>query len=99
VLLCSLCSWLLRSFSAVTARAGTSSSPECHQARNVINPGRDKRGVQRFRCRDCRRTFHDCRRTLHKAEDARRYTADFRASVLAAYPERASMRGVCRVFA
>ncbi len=61
------------------------------QSQNVIKHGRDKRGVQRFRC-------HDCRRTFHKAEDDRSYTADFRAQVLAAYQERASMRGVCRVF-
>jgi transposase-like protein len=59
------------------------------QSQNVIKHGRDKRGVQRFRC-------HDCRRTFHKPEDDRSYTADFRAQVLAAYQERASMRGVCR---
>lgn len=32
------------------------------QSQNVIKHGRDKRGAQRFRC-------HDCRRTFHKAED------------------------------
>ncbi len=62
----------------------------CH-SQNVIKHGRDKRGIQRFRC-------HDCRRTFHKAEDDRSYTADFRAQVLAAYQERASMRGIARVF-
>ncbi len=61
------------------------------QSQKLIKHGRDKRGVQRFRC-------HDCRRTFHKAEDDRSYTADFRAQVLAAYQERASMRGVCRIF-
>lgn len=32
------------------------------QSQNVIKHGRDKRGDKRFRC-------HDCRRTFHKAED------------------------------
>ena len=58
---------------------------------NVIKHGRDRRGVQRFRCRDCGRTFQ-------KPEADRRYTDAFRAQVLAAYQERASMRGVSRVF-
>ena len=61
------------------------------QSNNVIKHGRDKRGVQRFR-------GHDCRHTFHKPEDDRGYAADFRAQVLAAYQERASMRGVCRIF-
>ena len=34
------------------------------QNNNVIKHGRDKRGVQRFRC-------HDCRHTFHKPEDDR----------------------------
>ncbi len=61
------------------------------QSRNVIKHGRDKRSVQRFRCRDCARTFQ-------KPEADRGYTPAFRAQVLAAYQERASMRGVSRVF-
>jgi len=61
------------------------------QSRNVIKHGRDRRDVQRFRCRDCRRTFQ-------KPADDRGYTPAFRAQVLAAYHERASMRGVSRVF-
>ena len=61
------------------------------QSQNVIKHGRDKRTVQRFRCRDCARTFQ-------KPADDRGYTDAFRAQVLAAYHERASMRGVSRVF-
>ncbi len=61
------------------------------QSQNVIKHGRDKRNVQRFRCRDCQRTFQ-------KPEQDRSYTPAFRAQVLAAYQERASMRGVARVF-
>ncbi len=61
------------------------------RSRNVIKHGRDKRAVQRFRCRDCGRTFQ-------KPEADRGYTPAFRAQVLAAYQERASMRGVCRIF-
>ena len=38
-------------------------------------------------CRDCRRTFQ-------KPEADRGYTPAFRALVLAAYHERASMRGI-----
>ena len=63
----------------------------CRHCQNVIKHGRDRRAVQRFRCRDCARTFQ-------KPEDDRGYTAAFRARVLAAYHERASMRGVSRVF-
>ena len=61
------------------------------QSNNVIKHGRDRRNVQRFRCRDCERTFQ-------KPEEDRSYTPAFRAQVLAAYQERASMRGVSRVF-
>lgn len=61
------------------------------QSNNVIKHGRDKRNVQRFRC-------HDCGRTFQKPEADRSYTPAFRAQVLAAYHERASMRGVSRVF-
>ena len=61
------------------------------QSQNVIKHGRGKRAVQRFRCRDCGRTFQ-------KPEADRSYTAAFRAQVLAAYQERASMRGISRVF-
>jgi len=61
------------------------------QSQNVIKHGRDKRGVQRFLC-------HDCRATFQKPADDRSYTEGFKGQVLAAYQERASMRGVSRVF-
>ncbi len=65
----------------------------CRQCRshNVIKHGRDKRGVQRFLC-------HDCHATFQKLEDDRSYTEDFKSQVLASYHERASMRGVSRIF-
>jgi|GEM_PF-1323548 len=65
--------------------------PQLIEFQNVIKHGRDKRDTQRFRCRDCGRTFQ-------KPEADRSYTPAFRAQVLAAYHERASMRGVSRVF-
>ena len=61
------------------------------QGQSAIKHGRDKHAVQRFRCRDCGRI-------IQQPETDRRYTAAFRVQVLAAYQERASMRGVCRVF-
>ena len=84
-------------------------------SQNVIKHGRDRRGVQRFRCRDCGRTFQkpeaDRRYTdafraqvlaaytdAFRAQVLAAYTDAFRAQVLAAYQERASMRGVSRVF-
>ncbi len=62
------------------------------RSNNIIKHGRDRRAIQRFRCRDCGRTFQ-------KPEDDRSHTPAFRAQVLAAYQERASMRGIARVFA
>ena len=63
------------------------------QSRKVFKGGRDKRGTQRFLCRDCKRSFH-------KAEDDcnRNHTAAFRAQVMAAYQEGASMPVVCQAF-
>ena len=59
------------------------------QSQNVIKHGRDINDCQRFRCRDCRRTF----RQMPKS---RSRSVKFQKLVLAAYQERASMRGVCR---
>ena len=64
------------------------------QSQNVIRHGKDKAGRQRYRCHDCRRTFQGAQEQVgHRAR-----RAAFRAQVLAAYHERASMRGVSRVF-
>jgi transposase-like protein len=59
---------------------------------NVIRHGRDKSDRQRSLC-------HDCDRTFRERLGTRAHSAEFRERVLAAYRERASMRGVCRIFA
>ena len=61
------------------------------QSQNVIRHGKDGGGRQRYRCQDCRHTFQ-------QQHSPRRHSAAFQQRVLAAYQERASMRGVCRVF-
>jgi len=62
---------------------------EC-RSQNVIRFGRTASGFARFRCKDCHVTFSD-------APD-RKPTEAFKEQVLAAYHERASMRGIARVF-
>ncbi len=64
------------------------------QSQNVIRHGKDKADRQRYRCHDCRRTFQDAQEQASRR--ARR--AETQARALAAYQERASMRGVCRLF-
>jgi transposase-like protein len=61
------------------------------QSQNVIRHGTDANGTQRYRC-------HDCRRTFREQPKSRTQPEEFQATVLAAYQERASMRGVCRLF-
>ncbi len=61
------------------------------QSENVIRHGTDKADRQRYLC-------HDCARTFREQPGTRAHSAKFRARVLAAYHERASLRGVCRVF-
>ncbi len=63
--------------------------PECG-SQAVIRFGRTTGGHARFRCKDCRVTFSD-------APD-RSHLEAFKEQVLAAYQERASMRGIARVF-
>lgn len=66
---------------------------ECRHCRsqNAIRHGQDAKGTQRFLC-------HDCKRTFRERPGTRAHPEDFKARVLAAYHERCSMRGVCRVF-
>ena len=64
--------------------------PECDSP-SVIRHGRTPQTTQRFRCRRCARTF------INPA-DQRGYSQAFKEQVLAAYQERASMRGISRVF-
>lgn len=61
------------------------------QSQNVIRHGKDTTGRQRFLC-------HDCRRTFREKPKSRSRSAEFQKQALAAYQERASMRGVCRLF-
>ena len=60
------------------------------QSQNVIRHGKDASGTQRYRC-------HDCTRTFRQQPKSRTRPQEFQATVLAAYQERASMRGVCRI--
>ncbi|MGI4791049.1 MAG: IS1/IS1595 family N-terminal zinc-binding domain-containing protein [Janthinobacterium lividum] len=62
----------------------------CH-SQNVIRHGKDMADRQRFRC-------HDCHRTFLQQPNPRTHSVAFQQRVLAAYQERASMRGVCRLF-
>ncbi len=61
------------------------------QSQNVIRHGKDKTDRQRYLC-------HDCRRTFREKPQSRSHSEEFQNKVLAAYRERASMRGVCRIF-
>ncbi len=64
--------------------------PDCDSPR-VIGHGTTPQGTQRFRGKDCKRTF------INPA-DQRGYSQAFKGQVLAAYQERASMGGIARVF-
>jgi insertion element IS1 protein InsB len=61
------------------------------QSEKVIRHGQDGAERQRYLC-------HDCGRTFRERPGTRAHSPQFRARVLAAYQERASMRGVCRIF-
>ena len=60
------------------------------QSEQVIRFGHTKGGHDRYRCKACGLTFSDAPERGHSPE--------FKALVLAAYQERASMRGIARVF-
>ena len=57
---------------------------------NIVKNGKDYKGDQKFHCHDC-----DTYGTL---EPQRSYPARFKELALRAYRERASMRGVARIF-
>jgi transposase-like protein len=59
---------------------------------DVTRSGRTDSGNQRYKCRACSRTF-SILATTPRLQDPQ-----FVAQVLAAYQERASMRGVARIF-
>ncbi len=48
-------------------------------------------GKQKYFC-------NDCKRASRQNPKPRGYSQDFQTQVLAAYHERASLRGVCRIF-
>ncbi len=65
--------------------------PDC-QSEHVIRFGRTTGGHPRYRCKNpaCLRCFSDAPKRGH--------TQQFKEQVLRAYQERASMRGIARVF-
>ena len=60
------------------------------QSPDLIRYGRTQTGYQRYRCKRCKATFSDA--------PERAPTPEFKEQVLAAYQERASMRGIARTF-
>ncbi len=63
--------------------------PYCQSAQ-VIRHGTAK-GKQRYRCQSCTRTFRE-------NPGSRAYSAERKREILAAYHERASLRGLSRIF-
>ena len=58
---------------------------------NLRRDGKAPNGKQKYFC-------HDCQRGSRQNPSPRGYSAGFQAQVLAAYHERCSLRGVCRIF-
>jgi transposase-like protein len=58
---------------------------------DTIRHGYTSRGKQRYRCHDCGRSF------VHDPTSAA-YDPDRKEEILRAYHERASLRGVSRIF-
>lgn len=58
---------------------------------NLRRDGKAPNGKQKYFC-------HDCQKGSRQNPAARAYSAEFQAQVLAAYHERCSQRGVCRIF-
>lgn len=58
---------------------------------DVIRHGKDRRGVQRYRCRSCAYTFRE-------RPKSKGYSEEEKQRILAAYRERMSLRGLTRVF-
>lgn len=64
--------------------------PDCQSA-HIVRYGHARNGKQRFRCRTCARTFRE-------NPGSRAYSEERKAEVLATYQERASLRGLTRIF-
>ena len=69
--------------------------PGC-QSHQVIRFGINATGKQRYRCQSCKGAFVQEPQKPRQAD--RLNDPEFVAQVLAAYQERASMRGVARIF-
>ena len=63
--------------------------PDCQSAQ-IIRHGWTQTRHQRYLCKRCQATFSDAPERGHRPE--------FKEQVLAAYQERASMRGIARTF-
>ena len=63
--------------------------PDC-QGTQIIRHGWTQTGHQRYLCKRCQATFSDAPQPGH--------TPEFKEQVLAAYQERASMRGIAPTF-
>ncbi len=64
--------------------------PRCGST-DVIRHGKDRKGVQRYRC-------HACLYTFRETPKPKGYTEEEKQRILAAYRERMSLRGLTRVF-
>jgi transposase-like protein len=64
--------------------------PSCAST-DLVRNGRAPNGKQRYLCRSCRRSFRD-------DPQARGYSAEERQRILDTYEERASLRGLTRIF-
>lgn len=60
-------------------------------SQNLIRHGKAPNGKQKYRCKDCGRNSR-------QDPASRAHAPVFRERVLAAYHERSSQRGVCRIF-
>jgi transposase-like protein len=60
------------------------------QSANIVKNGRNASGNQQYRCKGCG--------ACKVLEPTVRYGAGRKEEILRAYQERASLRGVCRVF-
>lgn len=58
---------------------------------NLVRNGKTENGKQRYFC-------HDCRKMSREQPQPNGYTPAQREQILAAYQERASLRGLTRIF-
>ena len=63
--------------------------PHCQQAENVTKAGKSDAETQRYKCKDCHKTFATHPKT-------RQITPEKEELILAHLVERTSIRGICR---